>query len=397
MGNTLCYMQTRSEWEPAIIDKITANYNKAAPKTENINLLTFNMFVRPPFINNNGEDYKDERLLEFISVMHNYDIICLQEMFASYSRRREALVEHAKNLGFRYHCASPRPSTLAVNRHFIDGGLLILSRYPIVASEFRPYPLGLGIDSIVQKGVLYAEIEIGESRLHIYNTHTQANYNGDSKCAVKRAEHFMAFRKFIEESLVKHEYRQDDIVLMCGDFNVNARSGMMRHEKEPVLPKSITLCHMASPPGEYDAVLGYLSNSHKDIIEDVIKKDLGEHPLTFGDYTVDEEGRITPIETVLTGKHSWGNNESLDYILKLTPKELLEENPHLLKAGNRTDNALVIKDKSTTIEKFLVEGYPFTQLSDHYGVKVVLQYKELRKGEYLYSKTLSMDSVTLED
>jgi len=337
------------------------------------------MFIRPPLINNNGEDYKDERLLEFISNMHKYDIICLQEMFASYSRRRETLVEHAKKLGFIYHVASPRPSTFGLNPHFIDGGLIILSRYPIVHWGFKPYPLGLGIDCIVQKGVLYAQIQIGESRLHIYNTHTQANYNGDSKCAKKRKEHFVAFQKYISETLIKHDYHQDDVIILVGDFNVNARSGSKRHPRETELPRSLQLCHMASPPGEYQAVLGYLSEGHLNEIEDVIKTDLGEHPLTFGDFTVDEEDRVIPTETVLTGKHSWANNESLDYVLRLTPKHILESNPRLKEAGNRTKNRLVLKEKSTTIEKFLAHGYPFTQLSDHYGVRVVLQYQELNK------------------
>jgi len=36
---------------------------------------------------------------------------------------------------------------------------------------------------------------------------------------------------------------------------------------------------------------------------------------------------------------------------------------------------------STKIEKFLVKGRHFTQLSDHYGVKVTLQYIKNRAIE----------------
>ena len=96
------------------------------PQVAEVEVLCFNMFVRPPFVNNNGDDYKDERLAEFVKIMGNYDVICLQEMFGVYSRRREFLIEQAYELGFLFHAVSPKPGTFS--SHYIDGGLLVLSR-----------------------------------------------------------------------------------------------------------------------------------------------------------------------------------------------------------------------------------------------------------------------------
>jgi hypothetical protein len=39
-----------------------------------------------------------------------------------------------------------------------DGGLLILSRFPIIEQEFCPYPYGVVSDALSYKGVLYAKI-----------------------------------------------------------------------------------------------------------------------------------------------------------------------------------------------------------------------------------------------
>lgn len=96
------------------------------PNIADINLLSYNLFIRPPMINNNGDDYKDERLTEFLKELHKYDIICLQEMFGVYSRRRAIFLEQAREAGFLFQAESPKPSTLS--KHFIDGGLVIISR-----------------------------------------------------------------------------------------------------------------------------------------------------------------------------------------------------------------------------------------------------------------------------
>jgi len=53
---------------------------------------------------------------------------------------------------------------------------LILQRFPIISAEFLTYSPGLGVDYYVQKGVLYAKVKIGDAVLHLFDSHTQANY-----------------------------------------------------------------------------------------------------------------------------------------------------------------------------------------------------------------------------
>lgn len=72
-------------------------------------LLTYNIFLRPPLIRNNKNDYKNERLSEFYQVMNRFDIICLQEVFGFMNNRKEQLIKYAMECGYTHNCWSPKP------------------------------------------------------------------------------------------------------------------------------------------------------------------------------------------------------------------------------------------------------------------------------------------------
>ena len=95
-------------------------------KADQVSILTYNIFIRPPPVNNYGDDFKSERLIEFLKLLPNYDIICLQEMFHSLSNRRKKMIKLAKKAGFHYFAESPSPDFFSTM--ICDGGLLTLSR-----------------------------------------------------------------------------------------------------------------------------------------------------------------------------------------------------------------------------------------------------------------------------
>jgi endonuclease/exonuclease/phosphatase family metal-dependent hydrolase len=93
--------------------------------------------------------------------------------------RKQKLITYAQKAGFPYHTCTEGPSFFS--GYATDSGLLILSRFPIVETEFYSYPYGVLSDALSQKGVLYAKILVGGDRvLHLFNTHTQASYYGES-------------------------------------------------------------------------------------------------------------------------------------------------------------------------------------------------------------------------
>ena len=60
-----------------------------------VSLLTYNVFLRPPPIKTNEDDYKEERFEEILKVIRQYDIVCLQEMFQTGTFRLEKIIEFA--------------------------------------------------------------------------------------------------------------------------------------------------------------------------------------------------------------------------------------------------------------------------------------------------------------
>lgn len=123
-----------------------------------IKLLTYNMFMRPPPVKTNASDFKDARLDEFVKKLDDFDIICHQEVFSTLNTRKQRLITYAKKAGLTYHAVNDPPGLFS--GYATDGGLLILSRFPIIESEFEPYDYGVVSDALSYKGVLYVKILI---------------------------------------------------------------------------------------------------------------------------------------------------------------------------------------------------------------------------------------------
>ena len=128
-------------------NKFTVNIkNKINNKENNINkksirdsvrLLTYNFFCRPPPVNTNKDDYKDSRLQDFLAQLHNFDIICFQELFTTLNDRKHRMIREAAKVGLKYYLSSKVPSLFS--HYFVDSGLLILSRYQIIEHDYYQY------------------------------------------------------------------------------------------------------------------------------------------------------------------------------------------------------------------------------------------------------------------
>jgi hypothetical protein len=125
------YFSPASLPSPSVPDKVANDTAK---------FLTLNIFMRPPGVKNNWSDFKDDRT-DFIirHVLPHYDVVSFQESFGFGSRRKDYLIRAAREMGYNYHVESDRkyPWQIAV-----DGGLLVLSRFPIKDSQTIEYPRG---------------------------------------------------------------------------------------------------------------------------------------------------------------------------------------------------------------------------------------------------------------
>ena len=184
----------------------------------------------PPLIEIHREVYKEDRLKYFIKyVLPDYDIVCNQECFFGCNSRKQNLVKYSELNGFPYHATSQSPQP---ESHFVvDGGLITLSRFPILDSEFVPFKYGIFSDSTASKGVLYTKILVKDQYLLLFNTHLQASYISVDIHEIEaalgtREQQIVHIRDFINVKVDQfnqaHPNKQP-LVMLVGDLNVNSR------------------------------------------------------------------------------------------------------------------------------------------------------------------------------
>ncbi|KAJ2789061.1 hypothetical protein H4R21_006841, partial [Coemansia helicoidea] len=314
-----------------------------APGTGRLRVLTQNMYMRPPLVHSNKGDWKDARLDFFIDrILPNYDVVCLQEMFEYASSRRSRLLAAAERLGFRHYVVSERKFLWDVG---IDGGLAILSRFPVAATDSFEYQRGIGPDWMARKGVLYAKVEVrvdgaaAPTHVHVFTTHTQASYGEvfiTQPDVKRRLAQLHEFHSFLEAVLPRHRAAGEPVVL-TGDFNVDSRDHRLtdpehvRHERdaedgvatsdEGKAMMDVLQGHGIDPkllgPDNTDAFKGRTTIE----LHDTLHERLGYHPVTFGNIVVDKDGNVRPRETVLTNKQDSTVMHSIDYVLWHNPGE----------------------------------------------------------------------------
>jgi len=351
-----------------------------------IRMLTYNIFIRAPapgFAHNTGDDRKDERLTRFAERhLGCYDVVCLQEMFGAFSQRREWLVGVADRLGFHdshYSSISVRP------RFIMDGGLLILSRLPMVSRASLTYDAGAHLDRLSAKGALLATLRCGQTGplLHVCTTHLQSTYSEESALQSSSVRHqqlaqLVGFLQEQTRDITRSGVRRRGWpLLLCGTLNFNGRQSATQ----------------GSHSDEYCAVVEYL-RSELGEVRDLLYDILGSHPVTYADTRITAAGEM-PSERVLTNASVYTTpgfkRKCLDYMFFFPPEPPGEslEDPGLTASSHGAENDAPLSQirrgpptepvvpATCQVEKFLVDrakdvGAPITQLSDHYGVEATL-------------------------
>lgn len=120
-----------------------------------------------------------------------------------------------------------------MDRRLIDGGLLILSRFPIVERDQLAFSRGSGSDGVCAKGALHARLQLSpdlSDSLHVFVTHTQA---GDHRpdCEI-RAHQLQELLQFVARTVRRDDDESASTpVLLAGDFNLDSRHDMVHDPK----------------------------------------------------------------------------------------------------------------------------------------------------------------------
>lgn len=302
----------------------------AIAPVSSIRLLTMNVFCRPPFVSNHGNDYKDERLAIIAERVKGFDIVCFQELFGSFSSRRHGMLQTLGDAGFKFHALAPPPRLQ--RGQLVDGGVVVLSKLPIVEHEFVTLERGCHSDSLAAKGALFVRVETGREdtpTVLVVCTHLQATYKDPERRRESTAKSQRVRRNQISQlaAAVRRLKKVNEAVIIAGDFNVNGRKG----------PTD------ASDSYEYEDLMTWLWGA--GAFRDPLREFHGEQPVTFCD--VDENG--APLDTVLAAGYDWGERSRLDYVF-FWP------------------NGTRVTCSACDVDRMAVVGQPFRILSDHFAV-----------------------------
>ncbi|MFI8962164.1 sphingomyelin phosphodiesterase [Streptomyces sp. NPDC053493] len=288
----------------------------AAPR---LKVLTYNTFLFSKSLYPNwGQDHR-AATIPTTSFFQGNDVVVLQEAFdnsASDALKAKAAAQYPYQTpvvgrsktgwdatGGAYSATTPE-----------DGGVTLLSKWPVVRKEQYVYKDACGSDWYSNKGFVYAVLDVNGTKVHVVGTHAQST---DSGCAAGEAAQ-MRSRQFknIDAFLDAKNIPAGEQVIVAGDMNVDSRSS------------------------EYASMLADADLAGAD--------SRTGHPYSFD----------TALNSIAHDRYPTDPREDLDYVL--------------YRAGNArpagwTNNVIPEQTAPWTVSSWGTQ-YTYTNLSDHYPV-----------------------------
>ncbi|MFJ5724261.1 sphingomyelin phosphodiesterase [Streptomyces sp. NPDC093149] len=199
----------------------------SAADVPSLRVLTYNTFLMSQNLYPNwGQDHRAAEIPK-ASFFQGHDVVVLQEAFdnsASDSLARNASTQYPYQTpvvgrsrsgwdatGGAYSATTPE-----------DGGVTVLSKWPIVRKEQYIYKDACGSDWWSNKGFVYAELNVDGNRVHVVGTHAQSTDSGckAGEAAQMRSRQFRQIDAFLDAKNIP----ASEQVIVAGDMNVDSRS-----------------------------------------------------------------------------------------------------------------------------------------------------------------------------
>ena len=289
----------------------------SAATAPHLKVLTYNAFLMSKNLYPNwGQDHRAQAI-PAADFFQGNDVVVLQEAFDNSSSealksRAAAQYPHQTPVvgrskdgwdatGGAYSALTPE-----------DGGVTLLSKWPVLRKEQYIYKDACGSDSYSNKGFVYAVLDVHGTKVHVVGTHTQSTGSGcaSGEAAADRAKQLKEVDAFLDAKNTP----ADEEVMVAGDLNIDSRSG------------------------EYDALLANADLAPADTRTG--------HPYSFD----------TQDNSVAKDRYPTDPREDLDYVL--------HRNGHARPASWQND---VVKEESApwTVSSW-GKDHTYTNLSDHY-------------------------------
>ncbi|MFH9738482.1 sphingomyelin phosphodiesterase [Streptomyces roseolus] len=288
----------------------------AAPR---LKVLTYNAFLFSKTLYPNwGQDHR-ARAIPAAPFFQGQDVVVLQEAFdnsssdalkanaaAAYPHQTPVMGRSRTGwdaTGGAYSATTPE-----------DGGVTILSKWPIVRKEQYVYKDACGSDWYSNKGFVYTVLDVNGSRVHVVGTHAQSTDPGCSagEAAQTRSRQFKAMDAFLDAKNIP----AGEQVIVAGDLNVDSRT-----------PEYATMLADAGLAGA-DARTG--------------------HPYSFD----------TELNSIAAERYPDDPREDLDYVLYRADNA---------RPANWTNHVVLESSAPWSVSSWGTT-YTYTNLSDHYPV-----------------------------
>ncbi|MEI7055208.1 sphingomyelin phosphodiesterase [Nocardioides sp. CCNWLW239] len=193
----------------------------AAPPPPDLSVLTHNVAMLPAILGGKANTTRAGLFAE-ADHLHGHDVVVLEEAFdnaPSDTLKSRLASQYPHQTPVLGRSRSGWDETLGSYSALTpeDGGVTVLSRWPITHRAQYVYADGCGADWFANKGFVYARLDVDGRPVHVVGTHVQAE---DPACfgsgADVRAEQFAELDGFLDGLAIP----PDEPVVITGDLNV---------------------------------------------------------------------------------------------------------------------------------------------------------------------------------
>ncbi|MEU5584911.1 sphingomyelin phosphodiesterase [Streptomyces chrestomyceticus] len=192
-----------------------------------VKVLSYNVFLMSKNLYPNWGQDQRAKAIASAGFFQGQDVVVLQEAF-----------DNASSDALKSAAAAPYPyQTPVVGRGRSgwdatggaysattpeDGGVTLLSKWPLLRKEQYVFKDACGADSWSNKGFVYAALNVRGTTVHVVGTHAQSTDPGckAGEAAAVRAKQFKEIDAFLDAKKIP----ADEQVMVAGDLNVDSRS-----------------------------------------------------------------------------------------------------------------------------------------------------------------------------
>ncbi|MFC8277945.1 sphingomyelin phosphodiesterase [Streptomyces sp. NPDC057271] len=291
----------------------------SAAEAPRLKVLSYNAFLFSKTLYPNwGQDHR-AKAIPAASFYQGHDVVVIQEAFdnsSSDALKANSAAQYPYQTPVMGRSKSGWDATSGAYSATTpeDGGVTILSKWPIVRKEQYVYKDACGADWFSNKGFVYTVLDVNGTKVHVVGTHAQSTDPGCSagEAAQMRSRQFKAMDAFLDGKNIP----ANEQVIVAGDMNVDSRTP------------------------EYGTMLSDAGLAGADVRTG--------HPYSFD----------TELNSIASERYPDDPREDLDHVLYRSGNA---------RPANWTNNVVLEESAPWTVSSWGTR-YTYTNLSDHYPV-----------------------------